>query len=82
MEEPKQSNFEDAIKGSFVSRRWLLKHSANITAGTVAISAFGVGTKLPEAQPLPACVHAEVPHCDLATGEIFDRERHHRWDTV
>jgi len=81
MDHTKTDTFEGAIKGSQVSRRWLLKNSANITAGTVAVSALGISATA-NAHPVATKITQEIPHCDLETGEIFDRERHHRWDTI
>jgi hypothetical protein len=60
-----------------VSRRWLLRSTANLTAGLVAVSA------VPAAAHEPAPEAAVIaPDHDPATGEIFDRDRHHHWDTV
>jgi hypothetical protein len=47
---------------------------------TTAVVAAGA---IPRAVPEPTREDAAVaPDHDPATGEIFDRERHHRWDTV
>ena len=64
-------------KDNKVSRRWLLRSTANLTAGLVAVSAMHVAA----AQPTPEDTVAAPDH-DPATGEIFDRDRHHHWDTV
>ena len=60
-----------------VSRRWLLRSTANLTAGLVAVSAMHVAAT--ESTPEEIAVG---PDHDPATGEIFDRDRHHHWDTV
>ena len=60
------------------SRRWLLKRTVSITAGTVAVSVLSNS----EAKAEKKVASAGTPHANLETGEIFDRERHHRWDTI
>jgi hypothetical protein len=70
-------NIERAGIGSKVSRRWLLRSTANLTAGLVAVGTVSVAA----AEATPAETVAALDH-DPATGEIFDRERHHHWDTV
>jgi hypothetical protein len=60
-----------------VSRRWLLRSTANLTAGLVAVNAMPAAAR--ESTPVPAAI---APYPDRATGEIFDRDRHHHWDTV
>jgi hypothetical protein len=66
-----------AVAGRRVSRRWLLRSTANLTAGLVAVGSMNVAA----AEPTPAETEVTPDH-DPMTGEIFDRERHHRWDTV
>lgn len=63
-----------------VSRRWLLRSTANLTAGIVAAGAIDIAAAepTPTSSPDPSV----APDHDTATGEIFDRERHHHWDTV
>jgi hypothetical protein len=70
-------NIERAVTGSKVSRRWLLRSTANLTAGLVAIGTV----KGAAAESTPAETAAAPDH-DPVTGEIFDRDRHHHWDTV
>jgi hypothetical protein len=77
MNQPKKENLESAIKGAPVSRRWILKNTMTVTAGTVAVSTLGR-----EAAKAETRQEDDTPHTNLETGEIFDRERHHRWDTV
>ena len=64
-------------KDNKVTRRWLLRSTANLTAGLVAMSAMHV--EAAETTPLEI---ASAPDHDPVTGEIFDRDRHHHWDTV
>jgi len=68
---------ERAATGRKVSRRWLLRSTANLTAGLVAVGAMNVAAA--EAKPAETVV---APDHDPVTGEIFDRDRHHHWDTV
>jgi hypothetical protein len=70
-------NIESAVTGSKVSRRWLLRSTANLTAGLVAAGTVNVADA--ETKPTETVV---VPDHDPMTGEIFDRDRHHHWDTV
>ncbi|HEY2152208.1 MAG TPA: hypothetical protein VGH34_15475 [Vicinamibacterales bacterium] len=68
-----------------VSRRWLLRSTASLTAGLVAVGKIdAIDSAASEAAPVDAArVDALVaPDHDTATGEIFDRDRHHHWDTV
>lgn len=60
-----------------VTRRWLLRSTANLTAGIVAAGAVNVASA--ESKPEEAAV---APDDDPVTGEIVDRDRHHHWDTV
>ena len=71
-----QDNIERAKNGSRVSRRWLLRSTINLTAGVVAASTTGA------AAAAAAKAETIAPDHDPLTGEIFDRERHHHWDTV
>ena len=73
-------HIESAITGSKVSRRWLLRSTANLTAGLVAAGTMNVAaTAAAETTPGETVV---APDHDAVTGEIFDRDRHHHWDTV
>jgi hypothetical protein len=70
---------ENAVTGGKVSRRSVLRGAASFTAGVVA--AGTVNLTASDAQPeIPETVVA--PDHDPLTGEIFDRDRHHRWDTI
>jgi hypothetical protein len=83
-----RDNVESAVMGAKVSRRWLLRNTASLTAGAVAVSSMGLAAA--EAPPMPTSAASETspaeptvaPDHDPATGEIFDRDRHHHWDTV
>jgi hypothetical protein len=72
-----RESIESAATGSRVSRRWLLRSTASLTAGLVAVGR--VNFVAAEAKP-EATVAA--PDHEPASGEIFDRQRHHHWDTV
>ncbi len=71
-----QDDIERAMNGNRVTRRWLLRSTINLTAGVVAARTSGA------AAAAPAAAEAIAPDHDPLTGEIFDRERHHHWDTV
>jgi hypothetical protein len=60
-----------------VSRRWVLRSAACATAGVAAAST--VNLDVAEARRADI---ASAPDHDPTTGEIFDRDRHHHWDTV
>jgi hypothetical protein len=64
-------------KDSKISRRRMLRSTANLTAGLVAVSAMHVAAAESKMEET-----AGGPDHDPATGEIFDRDRHHHWDTV
>jgi hypothetical protein len=70
-------NIESVVTGSKVSRRWLLRNTASLTAGLVAVGTVNVAAA--ETKPAETAV---APDHDPVTGEIFDRDRHHHWDTV
>jgi hypothetical protein len=72
-----KDSIESAVTGSKVSRRWLLRSTANLTAGLVAVGTMNV--TVAETKPAETVV---APDHDPVTGEIFDRDRHHHWDTV
>jgi hypothetical protein len=72
-----KDHIERAVTGRKVSRRWLLRSTANLTAGLVAVGSMNVAA----AETTPAET-AVAPDHDPVTGEIFDRDRHHHWDTV
>jgi hypothetical protein len=72
-----RDSIESAVTGSKVSRRWLLRSTANLTAGLVAVGTINVETR-----PAETVVAPDSLDHDPVTGEIFDRDRHHHWDTV
>jgi hypothetical protein len=55
-----EEGVESAIKGGRVSRRWLLKSSANLAAGTIAVSALGAANA--EAKPAAAIEKPSTQH--------------------
>ena len=59
-----------------ITRRRLLRDTANLTAGLIAVSGVHIA-----AEPKPEETLASPDH-DSEPGEIFDRDRHHHWDTV
>jgi len=61
-----------------ISRRTMLRRTATLTTGVVAAGS----TKFGAANPSPPEPPDTPPDHDPATGEVFDRDRHHRWDTV
>ena len=69
-------DIERAMKGSRVSRRWLLRSTVTLTAGVVAASTTAAATATPDP------TQTLTPDHDQVSGEILDRDRHHRWDTV
>jgi hypothetical protein len=70
-------DIESALKGRKVSRRWLMRSAVNLTAGAVTASTVSFA-----AADSAAAATATGPDHDPVTGEIFDRDRHHHWDTV
>jgi hypothetical protein len=60
-----------------ISRRSLLQSTATLT--TAAVAALTIPTAAIE--PVHEDSQAAADH-DPVKGEIFDRERHHHWDTV
>ena len=69
-------------KGNKISRRRLLRNTANLTAGLVAVSAMHVDAAEAAPADTTPVETAIAPDHDPLTGEIFDRDRHHHWDTV
>jgi hypothetical protein len=45
-----EGGLEEAVKGLPVSRRWLLRNSANAAAGVIAASALGAGATATKAK--------------------------------
>ena len=48
-----EDRFDSAVEGKAVSRRWLLKNTANMAAGTFAVSGLGVAAAEAKAAPVP-----------------------------
>ena len=61
-----------------ISRRSMLRSTATLT--TVVVTA-GTLDAVVAAEPSRVDAPAAPDH-DRATGEIYDGERHHHWDTV
>jgi hypothetical protein len=72
-------NIESALTDNKVTRRWLLRRTANLTAGLVAVRTINVETHPAETKLAKTTI---APDHDPVTGEIVDRDRHHHWDTV
>ena len=62
-----------------VSRRWVLQTAAGLPLGVAAASSLA---HVNADAAAPAADTSPAPDHDPASGEIFDRERHHHWDTV
>jgi hypothetical protein len=67
---------KDEATGRKVSRRWLLRSTASLTAGAAAAATITFAPAEPAVEP------TVPPDHDPETGEIFDRDRHHHWDTI
>jgi hypothetical protein len=61
-----------------VSRRSVLRIAAGLPIGVAAASSFGNT----DADAAVSASSSPAPDHDSPTGEIFDRDRHHHWDTV
>ena len=61
-----------------VSRRWVLRTAAGLPIGVAAASSLGNT----DANGAASASRSPAPDHDSVTGEIFDRDRHHHWDTV
>lgn len=72
-------DIESALKGRKVSRRWLMRSAVNLTAGAVTASTVSFAAADTAAADADT---AAGPDHDPVTGKIFDRDRHHHWDTV
>jgi hypothetical protein len=66
-----------------ITRRTLLRRTATFTTGVVAASTISAASPIAAGSEGRACVNDTVARDhDPETGEIFDRDRHHHWDTV
>ena len=80
-----QGGIEEAIKGLPVSRRWLLRNTANAAAGVIAASALGAGAAKVESQsaahamPAVSAAVATDAHADKPAGYVHSL---HGWDTI
>lgn len=77
-----KDHIEHAVAGGKVSRRWLLRSTANLTAGLMAVGSMHVAAAETAPTETTLTETAVAPDHDPVTGEIFDRDRHHHWDTV
>jgi hypothetical protein len=73
-----QAGIEEAVKGQPVSRRWLLRNTANAAAGAIAVSTLGAGANKLDAQPLASESNAN-DHADKPAGYVHSL---HGWDTI
>jgi hypothetical protein len=74
----KGDDIVNAITGRKVSRRHVLQSAATLTAGVVTARSVALSGAT---DSVSAEAAASADH-DPVSGEIFDRDRHHRWDTV
>ncbi len=79
-----EGGIEEAIKGLPVSRRWLLRNTANAAAGAIAASALGAGAARLDAQ---SKAQAPAAHASAAVDEHADKPAGyvhslHGWDTI
>jgi hypothetical protein len=75
-----EGGIEEAIKGLPVSRRWLLRNTANAAAGVIAVSTLGAGAAKLEAQPLAVTASSDTEsHADRPAGYVHAL---HGWDTI
>jgi hypothetical protein len=72
---------EVAIKGGAVSRRWLLKNTANVAAGTLAISSLSSAAA--EAKPAAAVKGSSKEHDPHAVHELaYNSAAFDGWERV
>jgi hypothetical protein len=82
---PGVGGIEEAIKGLPVSRRWVLRNTANAAAGAIAVSALGAGAAKAEAGKVSAeavtaqAAVEERAHPDRPQGYVHSL---HGWDTI
>jgi hypothetical protein len=67
---------EEAVKGLPVSRRWLLRNTANAAAGAIAVSTLGAGAAKAEVARSAA---ADEIHVGRPQGYVYSL---HGWDTI
>jgi len=72
---------ERAIAGGAVSRRWLLKSTANMAAGTIAVTALG--TAKAESKPAAAIEKTSTQHDPHANHEpAYNAAAFEGWESV
>jgi hypothetical protein len=78
---PAEDRLDRAIKGAAVSRRWLLRNTANVAAGTLAVSALGAAAA--ELKPAPATGKASTQHDPHANHEhVYTAAAFEGWESV
>lgn len=76
-------SLENAFNGSPVSRRWLLRNSANAAAGVIAVSAFGQGAESTHTEPAKEDDGSHKGEQAVATNEPAGYVHSlHGWDTI
>lgn len=76
-----EDRLDRAIEGGAVSRRWLLKNTANVAAGTIAASALGAAAAEPK--PKEAAAKASAEHDPHANHEpAFNAAAFDGWESV
>lgn len=80
-----EGGIEEAIKGLPVSRRWLLRNTANAAAGAIAASALGASATQLEAKS--AAQSAAAMSASSGADEYVDKPAGyvhslHGWDTI
>lgn len=77
-------SIESAVSGRKVSRRWVLRSTAGLTAGVVAAGAVNIAGA--ETKPAETANPTKnLADHDSVSGENIHHERHdrhHHWDTV
>jgi secreted PhoX family phosphatase len=78
-----EGGIEEAIKGLQVSRRWLLRNTANAAAGMIAASAIGAAKvesqSAVQSKPDASATITADDHLDKPAGYIHSL---HGWDTI
>ena len=76
-----EDRLERAVEGGAVSRRWLLKNTANVAAGTLAVSALGAAA----AESKPAAMSQKAssqhdPHANIV--QAHNAAAFEGWESV
>jgi hypothetical protein len=76
-----EDRLERAIEGGAVSRRWLLKNTANVAAGTLAVSALGASAA--ESKPAAASQKTSSQHDPHANNvQTYNAAAFDGWESV